>query len=169
MKKECEIECKPKKRSFLVMLVALHFTPVSGWIGGIVWKSDFASRNRFFGEYFSEFSGIFFRVFVYFSESSCFIFSSSWFTEYFPKFWVCFRIFEPKLSEDLLFFFFFFSGLTGTSRIFSNYFRIFLKKSKILTFEVFFRILIIFRILPEKKAGAGFLGSRVFLTMLGGS
>ena len=28
--------------------------------GGIVGKRDFASGNRFFGEYFSEFSGVFF-------------------------------------------------------------------------------------------------------------
>ena len=67
----------------------------------IVGKSDFASGILILGsifpnfpEYFSEFSGVFFRIFPS-------IFPN--FPKYFSEFSVFFRIFSPNLREDLFF------------------------------------------------------------------
>ena len=90
--------------------------------GGIVGKSDFASGILILGstfpnfpEYFSKFSRVFFRIFP------C-IFPN--FPKYFSEFSVFFRIFSPKLSEDLFFFrsHFYFSEF---SKVFFRIFSIF--------------------------------------------
>ena len=93
-------------------------------------KKWFCVRDPDFWKYFSEFSKLFFRIFKiifpnfqkYFSEfSGVFfrIFPSIFpnFPKYFSEFSVFFRIFSPKLSEDL-----FFLGLTSIFPNFRKYF-----------------------------------------------
>ena len=123
----------------------------------IVGKSDFASGIRFFGEYLSEFSGVFFRFFFWIC------------VEYFSECWVFFRILN---KTEVRTFFLFLFGLTSILPNFPGYFLVLCIFPSFIvftdfnsTFEVFFRVLSIFPNFARKKAGSWILGSRFFPTM----